>query len=159
MDSNDSAALQRALLLEQAITAQLDDLIKAAVGATLLLDGNRDMEVGQLRNLLNASIESRGQVEVVVNYIRYQIARNERAWGRGFGNRVIADLRGTVDAMAAAAARQVADRLPTDAERGDLKPKAFARLMQLYLGYLHRSFYFARRVGSFDSLKEVGSGA
>jgi len=29
------------------------------------------------------------------------------------------------------------------------------RLVQLYLGYLNRTFYFARRVNSFDWLKEV----
>lgn len=161
MDTHESEALRRALLLEQAVNGQLNSLIRQATGAALLLDGNRDMEVGQLRNLLNAGIESRGQIEVVINFIRYQIARNDRAWGKhrdSFGHRVIADLRGPIDKMAGAVADDVASRLPVGANKDELKASALARLMQLYLGYLHRTFFFAKRVGSFEGLKGVGSG-
>lgn len=158
MDNHESEALRRALLLERAITSRLDTLIKRATDATLLLDGNRAMEVGQLRNLLNTAVESRGQIEVVVNFIRYQIARNDYAWGKAensFGQRVIKDLRGPITTLARDVAKEVAAELGAGADSAALEKSALARLSQLYLGYLHRTFYFARRVGSFASLKEV----
>lgn len=159
MDKHQSEALRQALLLEQAITARLNPLIRLATAATLLLEGNRDMEVGQLRNLLNTAVESRGQIEVVVNFVRYQIARNDRAWGKtenSFGHHVIADLRGPVTKMADEVAKEVADKLGPGANQAELADRALTRLSQLYLGYLHRTFYFAKRVGSFTSLKGVG---
>ncbi|NJN19624.1 MAG: hypothetical protein HC822_26975 [Oscillochloris sp.] len=160
MERQESEALRRDLLLEQEINRRLDAVIKRATQTTLQLDGNRDMEVSQLRNLLNTAIESRGSIEVVVNFIRYQIARSPRAWGQtsqSFGHQVIADLRGPISTMATEVADKVLPLLKAEADP-ELRQDAFARLMQLYLGYLHRTFYFARRVGSFDSLQEVGGG-
>lgn len=157
MSNQESIQLQLDLLLEQAIVRQLNSLVRRASEAVLLLAGNRDMEVSQLRNLLSVSTESRS-VEVVINFIRYQIARNSRAWGieRGsFGHRVIDDLRKPLDGWANAAISEVAKRYPEQAE--GQRERASVRLMQLYLGYLNRAFYAARRVDSSDfaMLKEL----
>jgi hypothetical protein len=149
--------MRRLLLLEQAIRKQFDPLIRKATETTLLLDGNRDMEVSQLRNLQVVAVESRS-VEVVINFIRYQIARNGRAWGidpGSFGHAVIADLRGKVKELADQAVGQVAAAVGETPEVQALHGDAYVRLMQLYLGYLNRSFYFARRVNSFADLREV----
>lgn len=159
METSESEALRRALLLERAITARLNPLVARATETVLLLENNRDMEVGQLRNLLNTAVESRGQIEVVINFVRYQIARNDRAWGkaeRSFGHQVIADLRGPVTKLAGEAAGEVAKALGPDVDQAELSTSALARLAQLYLGYLHRSFYYAKRVGTYAGLKEVG---
>lgn len=158
MSTLESDTLRRELLLEQAINKQLDELIRQATSTALALEGNRDMEISQLRNLLNVAVESRS-AEVVVNFIRYQIARNGRAWGTGpedFGHRVIKDLRGKVKDLSDRAVEQVrAADAAADVE--ELRKRAYVRLMQLYLGYLHRTFYFAKRVNSYAELKEVAS--
>lgn len=162
MDKHESEALRRALIMEREITRRLNPVVQRATQTALLLDGNRDMEVGQLRNLLNTAVESRGQIEVVINFVRYQIARNDRAWGRReseFGHQVIRDLRGPVGKLAAEVAAQAAAELGPGADVAGLRESALARLAQLYLGYLHRSFYFAKRVGSFAGLREVGGGS
>jgi hypothetical protein len=115
------------------------------------------MEVSQLRNLQVVAVESRS-VEVVVNFIRYQIARNGRAWGinpDSFGHTVIADLRGAVKQLADAAIAHVTAHAGESPAVEELRGDAYVRLMQLYLGYLNRSFYAAKRGSSFDMLKEA----
>lgn len=155
--SHDALQTQLDLLLEQAIVSQLDNVVRRASEAVLLLAGNRDMEVSQLRNLLSVSTESRS-VEVVINFIRYQIARNSRAWGierSSFGHRVIDDLRKPLQGWTSDVIATVAGRQADHAE--GLRERASVRLMQLYLGYLNRAFYAARRVDTSDfaTLKEL----
>ncbi|EFO81932.1 hypothetical protein OSCT_0081 [Oscillochloris trichoides DG-6] len=157
METPDPETLRRELLLEQAISRQFDPLLQQVTRTTLKLEGNRDMEVNQLRNLLSVAVESRS-VEVVINFIRYQIARNSRAWGIGkddFGHQVITDLRGSVKELAEAAMTYLRATAGDTPAVHALEPQVYLRLMQLYLGYLNRTFYFARRVNSFDWLKEV----
>ncbi len=157
MNDQDALQLQIDLLLEQAIVRQLNAIVRRASEAVLLLAGNRDMEVNQLRNLLSVAVESRS-VEVVINFIRYQIARNSRAWGLerdSFGHRVIEDLRKPLQGWMDAVIKEVAKRHPEQAE--GIRDRASVRLMQLYLGYLNRAFYAARRVDTpdFAMLKEL----
>jgi hypothetical protein len=150
MTNKASLELQLDLLLEQAIVRQLDPVVRRASEVVLLLAGNRDMEVSQLRNLLSVSVESRS-VEVVINFIRYQMARNSRAWGieRGsFGHQVIEDLRQELQKWTNAVIEDIAGRESDHAE--SLRARARIRLMQLYLGYLNRAFYAARRVDTSD---------
>ena len=157
METPDPETLRRELLLEQAISRQFDPLIQQVTRTALKLEGNRDMEVNQLRNLLGVAVESRS-IEVVVNFIRYQIARNSRAWGLGkedFGHQVITDLRNPVAQMAKAAMNDLRTLAGDTPVVNELEPRVYMRLVQLYLGYLNRTFYFARRVSSFDWLKEV----
>lgn len=158
MNDTQTLHLRLDLLLEQAITQQLDGLVRRASEAVLLLAGNRDMEVSQLRNLLSVSVESRS-VEVVINFIRYQIARNSRAWGIGkedFGHRVIEDLHKPLQEWTDKVIVEVAQR--DEKEHAEsLRDRAKVRLMQLYLGYLNRAFYAARRVDTpdFATFKEL----
>jgi hypothetical protein len=108
---------------------------------------------------LNVAVET-GSLEVVVNFIRYQIARNSRAWGAGpddFGHRVIADLRGPVKSLTDDILAQVRERGAGSAA-DDMRGAAYLRLMRLYLGYLNRSFYYARRTRDFDRLLEDANG-
>lgn len=159
MSTHDPQTLRRELLLDQAINRQLDELVRQANQTAALLARHERMEKNQLRNLLNVAIQSRS-VEVVVNFVRYQIARNESAWGRGphdFGHQVIADLGDKV--------RKLADKAITEVERSEgklpevaaLTGSAYVRLTQLYLGYLNRAFYYGKETGEFDKLKEVAN--
>ena len=154
MTTIDPETLRRELLLEQEINRRLDPLVRQASAAVVLLKGNDRMEVSQLRNLLNTAVET-GSLEVVVNFIRYQIARNQQAWGAGpqdFGQRVITDLRGPVHALAQETATAVGTQAGTT-ER--LAAESFGRMMTLYLGYLNRAFYYAKRTGKFEDLEAI----
>lgn len=151
--------LRRDLLLEQGINQQLDDLVRQANHTAALLKNNSRMEESQLRNLLNVAVESRS-LEVVINFIRYQIARSGSAWGTGpgdFGHKVIADLRGPIKASAEKAVAYVRERGGDTSAITSLHVMAYVRLMQLYLGYLQRAFYYGKKTGEFDKLKEVTS--
>ena len=157
MSNLDPTTLRRELLLEQAINRQLDDLVRQANLTAALLKTQEKMEKNQLRNLLNVAIESRS-AEVVVNFIRYQIARNESAWGRqpeSFGHQLIAVIRGRIKELAQQAASDVQKAEPQAVESSALFDSAYVRLMQLYLGYLNRAFYYAKETGQFDQLSEV----
>src|SRR5690242_3514129 len=139
MSELDPNVLRRELLLEQALNQQLDALVRQANMTASLLKANNRMEENQLRNLLNVSIESRSG-EVVINFIRYQIARSGSAWGTGptdFGHTVIDDLRGKVKTLADNAITRLREELGAGPEVDTLRDKAYVRLMQLYLGYLN----------------------
>ena len=159
MNTLDPQTLRRELLLEDALNRQLDALVRQANLTAALLKSNERMEKNQLRNLLNVAVESRS-VEVVVNFVRYQIARNESAWGKGekdFGHQVIADVRGEVKKMADKAIDYVQEESGPMPEIKALHDTAYVRLNQLYLGYLNRAFYYAKTTGEFDKLREVAN--
>lgn len=159
MSEMNPEALQRALLLEQGINKQLDELVRQANATAALLKVNPRMEESQLRNLLNVAVESRS-VEVVINFIRYQIARSGSAWGTGpgdFGHKVIDDLRNKVQGWAVQAVKHVREKVGSSSAVEALLDDAYVRLMQLYLGYLQRAFYYGKKTGDFDKLTEVAS--
>lgn len=153
MDQQSSDELRRELALDQAIGAQLDALVKRANQAVLLLRGKEKMEESQLRNLLDAAMES-GSVEVTAGFIRYQIGRDDKNW-KEFGHHVIRDL----GELGRDETVKVVDDLKKlgIADADALKPRIQARLMQLYLGYINRAFVYAKKTNGFDHLKEVVS--
>jgi len=151
--------LRRELLLEQGISQQLDTLVRQANTTAALLKNNNRMEESQLRNLLNVAVESRSR-EVVINFIRYQIARSGSAWGTGpgdFGHKVIDDIQSKVKTCTEQAVKYVQDRVGSSAAVESLHDEAYIRLIQLYLGYLQRAFYYGKKTGDFDKLTEVAS--
>lgn len=169
MSDHDPQALRRELLLKAAITAQLDDLVRMANLTAALLERHPKMEENQLRNLLNVAVSSHS-IEVTVNFIRYQIARSESAWGRGsedFGHRVINELCDAKHQLADKEKNLVtihhlagkAVALVITAEPGLDKTALFQevrlRLAQLYLGYLNRAFVFGKKTGEFSKLTKI----
>ena len=152
MDPQSSDELRRELALDQAIGAQLDKLVRRANQAVLQLCG-KEMEESQLRNLLDAAMES-GSVEVTAGFIRYQIGRDDTNW-KEFGHRVIRD----ISELGRDETEKVVDSLKHMgiADADALKPRIQVRLMQLYLGYINRAFVYAKKANGFDHLKEVVS--
>lgn len=152
MDQQNIDELRRELALDRAIGAQLDRLVRRANQAVLQLR-NKEMEESQLRNLLDAAMES-GSVEVTAGFIRYQIGRDNTNW-KDFGHRIIQDL----GELGRDETEKVVDHLKqmeiTDADT--LKLRIQVRLMQLYLGYINRAFVYAKKANGFDHLKEVVS--
>ncbi len=154
MDQQSSEELRRELALEQAIGAQLDHLVRRANTAVMKLRDKRDMEESQLRNLLDAAMES-GSVEVTAGFIRYQIGRDDKNIWKDFGHHVIRDLGelGKQETGSVVACLKQIGIADADA----LKPRIQVRLMQLYLGYINRAFVYAKKANGFDHLKEVVS--
>src|SRR5262245_16306902 len=159
MTELDPTTLRRDLLIEQGIERQLDKLVQQANQTAAILVNYPRMEESQLRNLLNAAIESRS-TEVVINFIRYQIARNGSAWGaapESFGHKVIEDLNSLLPqwhrAVLAFVSRQ-SNAPPIAAEDSE---KAMVRLLQLYLGYLNRAFYYGKKTNDFAALGRINA--
>jgi hypothetical protein len=111
------------------------------------------MEESQLRNLLDAAMES-GSVEVTAGFIRYQIGRDDNIW-KDFGHHVIRDLGELGKQETETVVAHLKQIGITDADA--LKPRIQVRLMQLYLGYINRAFVYAKKANGFDDLKEVVS--
>lgn len=154
------AQLQYELALKQAIGRQLDGLVKQANHTVLLLKENPQrlskdqLKENQLRNAINVAgnVET---VEVLLNFIRYQIARGE-AWRakasdaaketKDFGHQVIADIQHEVSAAAQRAAEDVRKTLREVPDEQHLLNDAYCRLAEQYLGYLNRAFYYCEKV-------------
>lgn len=154
----DPLTLRRDLLLDTELDRRMDAVVQQASRTAALLENTR-MEKSQLRNLLNVAVESRSQA-VVINFIRYQIARDKDKWGtrpNDFGHTVIADLQGLVATMADEAARAVVVQM-SDAPEAVLRETAYAQLMQRYLGYLNRAFYYGKETKDFARLREGTNG-
>ncbi len=145
--------LRRDLLLKKVIDQQLDTLVQRANTTAALLERTR-MEKNQLRNLLSVAVTSRSQA-VVINFIRYQIARDKDKWStdaQGFGHTVIADLQTQVAAWADTVATAVRKEMPDVPEADTLRSTAYIELMQLYLGYVNRAFYYAKETSDWRAL-------
>ena len=100
------------------------------------------MEVNQIQNLLAVAQET-DSVEVVKNFIRYQIGRDggRASWGRSmkgpaFGDRLIDEL----DKLEKIAKSIV----PADSD-SLLAERAWMKLCRLYIGHLRRYFYYKKR--------------
>lgn len=142
------------LLLSQVIDRQLSRLIQAGSKAVATLkptSGKTPMEESQFRNVLNVAQETTS-VDVVTNFIRYQIGRTPRVWGTqptAFGPTLIRDIEDGEVANAAKEVRDtVQDTLQTRLQVGappDLYHQAYIRLTRLYLGYAMRVFYYGKK--------------
>ena len=157
-----SSGILEQLALKRAINRQLDRIIvRANETVTSLEPSGKDseMEENQIRNVVNVSSDSRS-VEVVTNFIRYQIGRSRsgKQWQYGrFGERVIQDIEvGVVldSARLAAdrAAKEIAERDET-ADRESLFQRAYINLTLLYLGYLSRAFRYCKEANGWDRLR------
>jgi len=142
------------LLLTQVIDRQLSRLIQAGAEAVATLkpaSGKTPMEESQFRNVLNVAQET-SSVDVITNFIRYQIGRTPWVWGTratAFGPTLIRDIEDGAVRQAAQAVRDtVRDTLQARLQV-DTPPEvfdhAYIRLTRLYLGYAMRVFYYGKR--------------
>lgn len=105
-----------------------------------------DMELNQLQNLLSTAQDTQS-VEVVKNFIYYQMGRDNRgrSWRKSernqpsFGDRLIQALDELRDT-----AVPITEKYGGQTEDID---KAWMNLTRLYLGNLRRYFYYHKRTG------------
>ncbi|MCA9954666.1 MAG: hypothetical protein H6657_02500 [Ardenticatenaceae bacterium] len=140
--------LQRELHINRDIDQAMNQLLpqmKAFMDDTQIWKS--DMELNQLQNLLSTAQDTQS-VEVVKNFIYYQMGRDNRgsSWRKSernqpsFGDRLIQaldELRDTAVLITEAYGGQT----------GDID-KAWMNLTRLYLGNLRRYFYYHKRTGS-----------
>jgi hypothetical protein len=134
--------MSKELAINQAIDNQLNSILRHMTD-TLGKPGvfPNGLENNQLQNLLGVTRET-GSVEVVKNYIRYQIGRQKNTWGYTgpdkviFGERLITDLDWLHD---------LAQTIAADIDGASLDVDSiWMRLTQLYLGNLNRYFRYAK---------------
>lgn len=143
-----SSTMQRELRINQAIDAHLNAMLQQMQE---MLDASRiwesNMEVSQIQNLLAVAQET-DSVEVVKNYIRYQIGRdgNAGSWRRRvgtgpvFGEQVVAEL----DRLYGVAKSLLPEQKDDAAARREAE-RTWMKMTRLYLGYLRRYFYYKKR--------------
>lgn len=162
IEKNKQKSLQilQGLALIESVNQQLDVIIQRAAEAVVLLkpeDGRMsDMRENQIRNVVNVAAESK-RVEVVTNFIRYQIGRSSsgKQWQcNGFGERVIRDIEEGVVAKGAQRAAEVAseeiEKRGGTADKKCLCEEGYVILMGQYLGYLNRAFYYCDKMNEDD---------
>ena len=94
--NTEAQQIKQALALKRAVDQRLNALVEKACGrvdACAVADTNSGLERSQFDNVLGVATES-GSVEVVKNFIRYQIGRKDGAGWRhgGFGLGLIEDV-------------------------------------------------------------------
>lgn len=151
MTTSDVDELRRELLLEQAVTRRQDNLVRLANGAVLRLEGSQ-MRTSQLRNAVTVAQQEGASYDVVANFIRYKIATQDRAWGKGpqdFGHVVIRHLDDQVRREAQEAFKWLetqpnCEQLPRSDE---LTADLYGAMLKRYMGYLVRAFAYYEKAG------------
>lgn len=137
--------LQLELKINQAIDARLNALLPQM---KVLLDEteiwNSKMELHQLQNLL-ATTQDTGSVEVVKNFIRYQMGRDNQgdSWRKSKSN---AASFGDLVIKALDDLKSVAETIVADCKGSESDVDwTWMALTRLYLGNLRRYFYYHKR--------------
>lgn len=150
----------REIALSREIDRQLDTIVQVAGSLAAQLKGS-SMRENQLRNVLDVALHT-DSIEVVGNYIRYQIGRGG-SWKSGnFGENVIAALGdgGQVHRVAKKAAHRAHNKLQEAQKPGEMKlpelaeleKEARVKLTRLFLGYLNRWFLYADRDKAWEKI-------
>lgn len=139
--------METSLAVNKAIEGLLDNLIRAAAKQVPKANGAADQRSKtQIRNLVNVA-EHTQSLEVVTNFIRYQIGRNTALWQQNsFGMGIIGDIE-RKDGIVQTSLKLVEAQVPG----ADLKA-ARARIIMLYTGYLNRIYVYAAATGDWDNL-------
>jgi len=149
-DEKSLVGMQTELKVRKTVGRQLDDLIRGACRCVQVLEGS-SMEENQIRNLVNVAATSES-LEEVTNFIRYQMGRDgpKRTWRhtgsqkKSFGELVIEDIeKGTV--------QKALKAVLTGVPEAD-KIRVRSELIALYLGYMNRSFTYAKKARDWKQL-------
>ena len=142
--------VRRELLVRHGIEEHVSTLIEKGAEAVRSLrprSGSTPMEESQFRNLLNVAMETTS-VDVITNFIRYQIGRFPDTWGSKdgeFGPTLIRDIeRGDVLQAAEQITNGVRTKLGSHHVDGVFQ-RAYLRLTRLYLGYAMRTFSYCKK--------------
>jgi len=154
--------LVKGLAMRYALAKEACAVVRAAGNTIGLLapDRKSGMQKSQLDNVVAVAAEAQC-VDVITNFIRYQIGRLSPWRYRGFGLQVIKDIeeeQGPVVQAAKRVAAAVADRLREaeyEADEKELCQEAHLELTRLYLGYLTRCFVYGYETKKWEDFREA----
>lgn len=157
MSEQDQPAIALEMALHKAVDQQLDTIVQAAVRVACLLE-NGTMRQNQLRNVLNTALNTES-LELLANFIRYQIGRSSAWQQKNFGEELIAALHQN-GAVGQAAVRAVQDKrviavLGEQATTDEIRHRAHIILARRFLGELNRAFAYADARGGWQNLKPI----
>lgn len=154
------------IALSRAIDGQLNEIVQVAGKLAAQLQ-NSGMRENQLRNVLDVALHTES-IEVVGNYIRYQIGRGGGWKTSNFGENLIAalDSGGPVYVSAKDAASAVIEEMEKAKKQGKLGEeslpdqatlikKAHIKLVRLFLGYLNRWYLYADREKAWGKIEPM----
>jgi hypothetical protein len=162
MNLNNHEAIALEMAINRAIDSQLDAIVQTAVVLAAKLEGS-GMRENQLRNVLDTALHTQS-LEMVANFIRYQIGRGSDWQRNGFGEAVVATLEkdGVIHQTTARTIAQVRsfmteNSLPIPADAIDEAVIASIRmkLARRLLAEMNRAFLYADRAAGWSKLKPI----
>jgi hypothetical protein len=146
MSTLDAKKMREELALQEAIKRQADAVVKLAsqaIESLAKLKEKTSLKKSQFSNLLNVAQSSKS-VEVVVNYLRYQMGREQKLWGTGdddLAHVIIGHIRNDLKNLAHQQIAAYLEERNIEAQSERLREAHF-RLMFQYIGYLRRAFVY-----------------
>jgi hypothetical protein len=143
--------LRRLMMVRSRIEAAMNGLVRRA---RKLVDDTdisaTQMEKRQISNLLDVALNT-DSVEVVINFIHYQVGRDAQGtnWrAKGFGNKLVRELN-DLQNIASSIAGRVQSELNNERGRGKFPRKEetdgiWIELVRQYLGQMNRYFYYRK---------------
>lgn len=155
-NAREEARIHRELALQRGMDSQLDGVIQAAGRCAKKLRDDRQMTPDQIQQVLNVSLSTHS-VEVVTNYVRFQIGQSEgsRSWRHNsFGEWIIYDVEDREGAVLNAVdhAIKMAQRISGINDLQSHRHDVHLKMIRLYLGYLYRCFVFGYTTQKWDNL-------
>ncbi|MEH2295169.1 hypothetical protein [Nostoc sp.] len=145
---------QLALRVEKGITNQIDEIIRKMVEISKRFAIAGKDEKSPFRNVLGVSVDSSSSIEVIKNYIRYQIGRRGSSpiWTTSKDKEIFAvalvkeldDLKQDAESIVKNVQKGIAkghdleSYIEESNNRHQLTKQIHMKLVQLYLGYLAR---------------------
>jgi hypothetical protein len=139
--------LRRLMLVRKYIEGAMNGLVRRV--RKLVDDTNisaTQMEKHQISNLLGVALDT-GSVEVVINFIQYQVGRDARGtnWrAKGFGNKLVRELKDLQNTARAIAGKVQSDLEQSQSPRKEEIDGIWIELVRRYLGQMNRYFYYRK---------------
>ncbi|MHA1796770.1 MAG: hypothetical protein ACTSUK_11715 [Promethearchaeota archaeon] len=140
--------MKEKLKIQKAIKKQEGGLVtdaKKLIETTKIFDKDKGLEEGQIRNVLNVALES-DCVEVVENFIYYQIGRSKKWSFNKFGESLAMKIRKNEKDSTYETAKQIVLEAGIKENKEHWINDTWHQLTKLYLGYLNRYFYYQKKM-------------
>lgn len=131
------------LALQDAIQNQIHSIVTLAGETVDKYINLQNKEKSQLRNVLNVASNTKS-VEVITNFIRYQIGRDKKegVWRQNnFGHKVIEAIEHDLEQTAEQVIKKLPKEFSTEQSENERR-RVHHQITELYLGYLNRCFYY-----------------
>ncbi len=139
--------LRRLMLVRKYIEGAMNGLVRRA---RKLVDDTdisaAQMEKHQISNLLGVALDT-DSVEVVINFIQYQVGRDARgtSWrAKGFGHKLVRELNDLQNTARAIAGKVQSELEQSKSPRKEESDGIWIELVRQYLGQMNRYFYYRK---------------